>query len=142
VLSFVAPGTPAQVVAGLAITFIAFIFFHKAKPYADKTYLGIAYLASLGLFLFFYFAYLLRTEVPISMRLFNGVIGVLTAAIVVVPVGLVAMRVLLEGVPLGEDEGADAPHDSSATPCQSEPSAEQLEKLVRCSITGEQKMET
>jgi hypothetical protein len=68
------------------------------------------------------------------MRLYSGVIGVLTAAIVVVPVGLVATRVLLEGVPLEEDD--------EAAPSRSGPSAEQLEKLVRCSITGEQKLET
>lgn len=74
-LLFIAPGTPAQIVAGMCISFAVLLWYLRLLPYAEKVARQIAYSAYLVIFLFFFLALLLKMDVPLTPNdtLFYGV---------------------------------------------------------------------
>ena len=65
-LLFIAPGTPAQIVAGMCISFAVLLWYLRLLPYAEKVARQIAYSAYLVIFLFFVLALLLKMNVPVT----------------------------------------------------------------------------
>lgn len=56
VLGFIAPGTQAQVAAGVGITFLMLLAYQKWLPYTEKCYRQIGYANAVEVFMFLTFA--------------------------------------------------------------------------------------
>jgi hypothetical protein len=69
-LSFIAPGSTTQIVAGLGIAFFSLLVYLRFLPYPKKTIRQLAYCCNLVVFLFFFIALLLRFDTTRS--LING----------------------------------------------------------------------
>ena len=95
VLGFIAPGTEAQTVAGMGLTFLMMLGYQKALPYKEKTYRHIGYAASVTLFVFLVFALMLKAQVTVGQDnngFYGGCIGILMCSVFVVPAVLVIKR--------------------------------------------------
>jgi len=113
VLGFIAPGTQAQVAAGVGMTFLMLLMYQRALPYAEKTYCHIGYAASIELFLFLVFASWLTVSykvAPENAAFYGSAIGVLMVAVFALPVILV-MRRLSWSLDEEEEEEEEVPPD-------------------------------
>ena len=104
-LSFVKPGTPAQIVTGVAITFCSLLYFQAVLPYVDKYVRRTAYTLQIVLVLFFMLGLLIKLDVVLlsqdTDQIYGGIAGVLVISIFAVPFLFVVMsptvRSLLAG---------------------------------------------
>ena len=105
-LSFVNPGTPAQIVCGIAITFLSLLYFQSALPYVDKWIRRTAYTLQIVLFLFFLLALLIKMNVVLigaaaTPTLYGALAGILVISVFAVPVLFVVLsptvRALITG---------------------------------------------
>ena len=119
VLGFIAPGTEAQTVAGMGLTFLMMLGYQKALPYKEKTYRHIGYAASVTLFVFLVFALMLKANVTVGQDnngFYGGCIGILMCSVFVVPAVLVIKRLRwsLDEDPEEdeEEEGEGSFHDA------------------------------
>jgi hypothetical protein len=62
VLSFIAPGSVTQIIAGIGISFFSLLVFLRFLPYPKKTIRQLAYTCNVVVFLFFFVALLLRFD--------------------------------------------------------------------------------
>ena len=65
-LLFIVPGTAAQIVAGLSISFFVLQWYLRLLPYSEKVTRQVAYSSYLVIFLFFALALLLKMNVPVT----------------------------------------------------------------------------
>ena len=104
-LSFVNPGTPAQIVCGIFITFLSMLYFQSALPYVDKWIRRTAYTLQIVLFLFFLLALLIKMNVVLlgaaTPTLYGALAGILVISVFAVPVLFVVLsptvRALITG---------------------------------------------
>jgi hypothetical protein len=76
-LSFIAPGSTTQIIAGLGISFFSLLVFLRFLPYPKKTIRQLAYTCNLVVFLFFFIALLLRFDT--TRTLIDGDVGATNA---------------------------------------------------------------
>jgi hypothetical protein len=97
-VSFILPGSEAQIVAGGAISFVSFLLYQHMCPHADKSVLRISYFGHLIIFLFFVAGILLKASsrfAPLTNNdtgFFAGVVGVLVIALFSVPLLVLITR--------------------------------------------------
>jgi len=95
VLGFIAPGGQAQVVAGAGYTFLLLLVYQRARPYAEKAYDTIGYACTVEIFLFFFVALMLKTNVYVTAdneAFYSAFVGVLFCAVFVFPVLIIVRR--------------------------------------------------
>jgi hypothetical protein len=90
VLLFIAPGTPAQIVAGLFISFAVLLLFLRLLPYGSKPLRRVAYAGNLVIFIFFVVGLMIKMKVPIGNSdttdaFYAATVGVLIYALFVAP---------------------------------------------------------
>ena len=87
-LLFIVPGTPAQIVAGLCISFTVLLWYLRLLPYAEKVARQIAYSSYVVIFLFFVLALLLKMNVPVTPNdnaFYGAFCGILVFSLFVFP---------------------------------------------------------
>ena len=110
VLAAVSPGSATQVTIGCLIAFGMLMLFLRLRPYAVASMNTVGALAQVNLFMILYVALLLKVRVngdaTTDSRLFNGIIGLLALAPILLPVGLKLTVMSISAG--GEEEGEDA----------------------------------
>ena len=122
-LLFIVPGTPAQIVAGLCISFFVLLWYLRLLPYAEKSCRQVAYSAYLVIFLFFVLALLLKMDVPVTPNdtlFYAAFCGILVFSLFVFPAVAVlrAGKVKIHKVAAGSkgdtDDGEETAADDDA----------------------------
>ena len=108
-LQFVSPGSTTQVFAGVVISFVSLQAYQRGLPYTNKAVRQIGFSAAMVLFLFFFFALLVKAGVALTNNdtLFYGtIIGALSVAVFGVPAIIIAIRLYYKrpGEGLEEEE--------------------------------------
>jgi len=144
--SFIAPGQPAQVLAGCLITFAFFVYFLNSQPYNVRVFNKIGNANFLILFLYLFLALIIKADIRVSSRdsyqeTFVAVCsGLLTLAVGLIPLILVVNRLRW---PLVEEEEKDLEEkdESDTDAAEEEPELEdaRIEAEVNAAIAEERR---
>ena len=136
-LLFIVPGTPAQIVAGMSISFAVLLWYLRLLPYAEKVARQIAYSSYIVIFLFFVLALLLKMDVPVTPNdnLFYGAFcGILVFSLFVFPVFAVVRTGRIKPHHAGASGHAhdgEAEHDAEKTQTHGGPAEHLAEAMMR-----------
>jgi hypothetical protein len=113
----------------MGLTFLMLLAYQHNLPYSEKAYRQIGYAAAVVLFIFLVFAQMLKADVQITSdnaAFYGAALGVLTCAIFVLPVLIVARRLrwFLHREAEAEAE-AEAAEDEGAKGADAEAPAEE-----------------
>ena len=138
-LLFIVPGTPAQIVAGLCISFTVLLWYLRLLPYAEKVARQIAYSSYVVIFLFFVLALLLKMNVPVTPddnAFYGAFCGILVFSLFVFPAVAVLRTGRIKPHHAGasphshEDDGEPEP-DAEKTQTHGGPAEHLAEALMR-----------
>jgi hypothetical protein len=88
VMSLVSPGSAAQVVMGLLVSFAAVVLYARRRPYSELSVNRLGLYAQVNMTLFLLVALLLKVkadEANSDSRAYNGIVGTLSLSLLVVP---------------------------------------------------------
>jgi len=137
--SFIAPGQPAQVLAGCLITFAFFVYFLNSQPYNERAFNKIGNANFLIVFLYLFLALIIKVDIRISSRdsyqeTFVAVCaGLLTLAVGLIPLILVVNRLRW---PLVEEQEEDL-EDEKDERAESDTDAAEEEAELEAGIEAE-----
>lgn len=137
--SFIAPGQPAQVLAGCLITFAFFVYFLNSQPYNERAFNKIGNATFLIVFLYLFLALIIKVDIRVSSRdsyqeTFVAVCaGLLTLAVGAIPLILVVNRLRW---PLVEEEEEDL-EDEKEERAESDTDAAEEEAELEARIDAE-----